>query len=74
MSTHHGDNTGRNPECTDAAGRKMLGSAPRDVLLSDLERGPGHLQKMQIHMRGVTEESRVRHSRLLVNSLNASSV
>lgn len=68
VSKHRGDHTGRNPERTKAAGRKMLGSATRDGLLSDSGRGPRHWQKMWVHLRGITEESRVRHSRGLVNS------
>lgn len=74
VSKHHADRKGRTLERTNAASRKILGSTTRDVLLSVSERGPGRLQKTWAHLRGITEESRVGHSRLLVNSPIAISV
>ena len=56
VSKHHGNCTGRNPECTTATDGKLMGSAVGDAHMRDLGRSPGCYQKMWAHWRGVTEE------------------
>lgn len=56
VNKHHGNCTGRNPECTTATDRELMGSTAGDAHMRDLGRSPGCYQKMWAHWRGVTEE------------------